>query len=181
MFKRRKRKNKTENGTQPGSPPAAPAPDYADSSSVAVNVRRETKAPPLLTDVFKGAIEKALDRSKSGISPEGKMKPMAFFVHADGKMQTVSLGVRDDHQKDVLIRRIREKALAEDIYAVIILTEMDDKHGVLLSGADSGMRVSARVEYAFDSQKKGAISWKISWLNQPVQNVFLDGIFDKAR
>ena len=178
MFKRRKRKNKTENGTQPGSPPPAPAPDRATPSPVAVNVRHETKAPSLLTDVFKGAIEKAFDRSRSELSSKGKMKPMAFFVHADGTMQTVSLVVRDEHQKDVLIRRIREKALAEDAYAVIILTEMDDKHGVLLSGADSGMRVSARVEYAFDSQKKGAISWKISWLNQPVQNVFLDGIFE---
>ena len=180
MFKRRKRKNKTENGTQPGSPPPAPAPDRATPSPVAVNVRHETKAPSLLTDVFKGAIEKAFDRSRSELSSKGKMKPMAFFVHADGTMQTVSLVVRDEHQKDVLIRRIREKALAEDAYAVIILTEMDDKHEVLLTGAGPGTRVSACVDYSLDNQKKTITSWKVSWLNEPARNVFLDGIFDKA-
>jgi hypothetical protein len=57
---------------------------------------------------------------------------------------------------------------------------MDHKHGVILSGVSSGMRGSACVDYNFDNQKKTVISWKISWLNQPVQNVFLDGIFDET-
>ena len=93
-------------------------------------------------------------------------------------MKTVSLSVKDEYQKEALIRRIREKALAENISTVIILTEMDDEHTAVLSGVSPGMKGSARVDYSFDNKTKTIISWKISWLNQPVQNVFLDGIFD---
>ena len=81
-----------------------------------------------MTDAFKSTIEKAADRSRSELASEGKIKPMAFFVHADGTMKTVSLSVKDEYQKEALIRRIREKALAENISTVIVLTEMDDEH-----------------------------------------------------
>jgi len=53
---------------------------------------------------------------------------MAFFVQEDGAMKTVSL-VKDEFQKDVLIRRIREKALEENIPTVIVLSEIDNEHG----------------------------------------------------
>lgn len=180
MFRRKRRNNKTVNGTPPGTPPSVPVPNSGIPSPTTIGVCYETKTYPLLTDVFKGNIEKAADRSKSALVSEGKIKPMAFFVHADGTMKTVSLSLRDEHLKEALIRKIREKALAEDASAVIILTAMDHKHGVILSGVSSGMRGSACVDYNFDNQKKTVISWKISWLNQPVQNVFLDGIFDET-
>ena len=63
---------------------------------------------------------------------------------------------------------------------MITLTEMDNEHGVVLSGVSPGMKGSARVDYSFDNKTKIITSWKVSWLNQPVQNVFLDGIFDKT-
>ena len=105
---------------------------------------------------------------------------MAFFVHADGTMKTVSLSVKNEYQKEALIRRIREKALEENISAVIVLTETDNEHGVVLSGISASMRGSARADYSFDNKTKTVTSWKITWLNQSVQNVFLDGIFDKT-
>ena len=104
---------------------------------------------------------------------------MAFFVQADGTMKTVSLSVKDEYQKEALIRRIREKALAENISTVIVLTEMDDEHTAVLSGVSPGMKGSASISYSFDDKTKSVTSWKTTWLNQPVQNVFLDGIFDK--
>jgi hypothetical protein len=50
----------------------------------------------------------------------------------------------------------------------------------VLSGATTGMSASARVDYSFDKETKTVTSWKMSWLDKPVQNVFLDGIFDKT-
>jgi hypothetical protein len=181
MFRRRRRKNNTVNGSQSESPPSTLAPDSATPSPIAVGIYHETKTSPLLPDAFKGAIEKAADRSRSELASEGKIKPMAFFVHADGTMKTVSFFLRDAHQKEDLIRRIREKALAEKAFAVMILTEMDHgRHETLLSAVSPGARVSARVDYSFDNETKTVTSWKISWLNPPVQNVFLDGIFEKT-
>ena len=94
-------------------------------------------------------------------------------------MKTVSLSVGNEYQREVLIRRIREKVSAENVFAVIILTQMDHEYGAVLSGVSSGVSGSALVDYSFDGKAKTITSWNISWLNQPVQNVFLDGIFDK--
>lgn len=106
------------------------------------------------------------------------MKPMAFFLHADGTMKTIFLSVKDEHQKEALIRRIRDKVLAENILTVIMLTEMDGEHMAILSGASPGVKGSARIDYNFDGKTKTIVLWKMRWLDQLVPNVFLDGIFD---
>jgi len=179
MFRRRRKKNITVNGSRPEPSSSTLAPDSATPSPTGVCVYHETKTPPFLTDALKGAIEKAADRLRSELASEGKIKPMAFFVHADGTMKTVSFLLRDAHQKEALIRRIREKAIAENAFTVMILTEMDHgRHEALLSAVSPGARASARVDYSFDNETKTVTSWKISWLKPPVQNVFLDGIFD---
>jgi hypothetical protein len=105
---------------------------------------------------------------------------MAFFVQADGTMKTVSFSLKGEYQKEALIRRIREKALAENIHTVIVLSEIDNEHGIVLSGVSLGVRRSARVDYNFDSKTKTVTSWKITWLHQSIRNVFLDGIFDNT-
>jgi len=179
MFKRRKRKHQTVNTTQPESPPSVQASNSVMPPRIVVGAYQETKTLPLFTDAFKSTIEKAADRSRSELVSEGRLKPMVFFVNADGTMKTVSLFVKNEYQKEALIRKIREKALAENISTVIILTETDDEHGVVLSGVSPGMRGAARVDYNFNNKTKTVTSWKITWLNQPLQNVFLYGIFDK--
>jgi len=177
MFRRRKRKNSTGNETHPEPPPLVP--NSATPSPFSVDVHRETKTSPVLSDAFIGAIEKAADWSRTGLASEGKIRPMVFFVHADGTMKAVSLSIKDEFHKELLKTRIREKTLTENAIAVIILTEMDnDRHKVVLSGVSSGMKASAHVSYSLDTQSKTITSWKINWLNQAVQNIFLDGIFD---
>jgi hypothetical protein len=180
MFRRRKRKNQTVNATQPESPPPDRAPNIDKPPPTAVHVYQETKIAPVLTDAFKSTIEKAADRSRSELASEGKLKPMVFFVHADGTMKTVSLSLKDEYQKEVLIRRIREKVSAENISTVIVLTEIDNGHGMVLSGVSPGMKGSASISYSFDDKTKSVTSWKTTWLNQPVQNIFLDDIFEKT-
>jgi len=174
MFRRRKRKNNTVNRDQPEPPPHVPN----STAPTSVTFNHKAKASPLLTDAFKGAIEKAADWPCHRAS-EGTIKPMAFFVHADNTMKTVYLSFKDEYHTESLVQRIREKALAENAFAVIALTEMDNEgHTVVLSGVSPGMKVSARINYTLDTESKTVNSWKINWLNQPVQNVFVDGIFD---
>jgi hypothetical protein len=179
MFRRRKRKNSTGNGTHPETPTLVP--NSATPFSFSVDVHRETKTSPVLSDAFKGAIEKAADWSRTGLASEGKIRPMVFFVHEDGTMKTASLSFKDELHKELLKTRIREKALAENAIAVIILTEMDNEgHKVVLSGVSPGMKASARINYDLDNESKTITSWKINWLNQPVRNDFIDDIFDTA-
>jgi hypothetical protein len=178
MFRRRKKKNKTVNETQTESPASIQILDSDISPPAVVGTRQETKIPPFLSNAFKRAIEKAADRSKNELISEGRIKPMAFFVQADGTMKTVSLSVTSEYQKEALIRRIQEKALVENISTVIALSEIDNKHGMLLSGVSPAEKGSACIDYNFDGKTRTIISWKISWLNQPAPNVFLDGIFD---
>jgi hypothetical protein len=127
-------------------------------------------------------MEKVADWSRTGLTSEGKIKPMVFFVHADGTMKVVSLSFKDELHQELLKKRIRERAFAENPSAVIIQTDIDNEgHKVVLSGVTPGMRASARVDYAFDKNTKTVTLWKISWLNQRFQNAFLDGIFDTTR
>jgi hypothetical protein len=133
----------------------------------------------LLSEAFKNTIEKAADRLRSELASEGKLKPMAFFVQTDGTMKKVSFSIKGEYQKEGLIRRMREKALAEKISTVIMLTERDDEKTAVLSGASPDMKGSASISYSFDDKTKSVTPWKTTWLNQPVQNIFLDGIFDK--
>ena len=180
MFRRRKRKNQTANVTQAESPLPDRAHNIDESPPTTIITNQEKKRSPVLSDAFKSAIEKAADRLRSELASEGTLKPMAFFVDADGAMKTVFLWFKNEYQKETLIQRVREKVLAENIPTVIVLTEVDNEHGVVLSGVSSGIRGAARVDYSFDNKTKIITSWKVSWLNQPVQNVFLDGIFDKT-
>jgi hypothetical protein len=180
MFRGRKRKNKTVNQTQPAPPPSIRASNSDTPPRTTVSAQQETKTSHVLTDAIKIAIEKAADRSRNELASEGRIKPMAFFVHADGTMKTVSLLLKDEYQREAVMRGIREKALAENISTVIILTEMDDKHRMVLSGVSPGMKGSACIDYSFDNKTKTVTSWKMSWLDRPVQNVFLDNIFNKT-
>lgn len=179
MFRRRKKKNRTVNETQPESPPSVQLPNFDTRPRSIASTHQETKTPPLLSDAFKSTIDKAADRLKNGLASEGKLKTTAFFVNADGTMKTVTLSVKDEFQKDVLIRRIREKALAENVSTVITLTEMDYEHTAVLSGVSPGVRGSACIDYSFNNTTKTVDLWKITWLNKPVQNILLDGIFEK--
>jgi len=179
MFRRRKTKNKTASGTRSYDPPQTLTSDSDNSSPVAFDIHHGIKTSLLVTDTFKDAIEKAADISKNKLATEGKVNPVVFFVQADKTMKTVSLSLKNEYQKEAIVRRIREKALAEDVSAVIILLVMhNERQEIVLTGVSPGMRVSAQVSYSIDSESKTVTSWKICWLDQPVESAFIDGIFE---
>jgi hypothetical protein len=91
-----------------------------------------------------------------------------MFKRKKRKNQTVnttqpeSLSFKNEFQREAVTRRIREKALAENIRTVMILTEIDNERTALLSGISSGMRVSASISYSFDDKTKTVTSWKMT-------------------
>jgi hypothetical protein len=140
--------------------------------------------------------ERAADLVKSGVASTGKIRPTAIFVYENdagtpeaSTTKVVSLIWNGEIQKEALIQRIREKALLEKASAVLLLAEADPeqrssprRQGVLmLSGVTLGVSLSARVGYTVDTETKSINSWELRWLQTPVQNVFLDGIFPMER
>lgn len=158
-------------------PPDSPAPP-----PVTVSANNEMRTLPISSDAFKGVIEKAADRARNNLASTGKIQPTLFFVYKDNTMKVVSLFFKDELQKDGLIKRIREKALAENASYVLMLTEEEHEGHMItvLSGTTPGMIASACIDYNFNKETKSIASWKISWLNKPVPNVFLDDIFDRT-
>jgi hypothetical protein len=179
MFRKRKRKPSAAQGTPQGSGPAVSAADgQGTPPAPPVRPPRENKAPPLLTDTLKAAIEKAAERAKVELAAKGKLDPMIFFAHEDGTMKIASISLRDGQQKDVLIGRIKDKALAENAYAVLVVYDPDPKrHRAVLSAVSPGAKASVHLDYAYDGKTKTVTSWGLRWLNQPVQTPFLEGIF----
>ncbi len=179
MFRRRKKKNKVVQETQPEPCPPDQTSKTDLSSQSPATTQQETRTSPLLTDAFQDSFEKAAERLKGKLVSEGKMEPMVFFLQKDGSMKTAVLSVKDDLQKEELIRRIREKTLAEDISTVITLTEMGGKHRLVLSGVNPNANGFASIDYGFDDATKTVTSWKMNRLARPLKNIFLDGIFGK--
>ncbi len=186
MFRKRRRKPGTPQGTQPESAPSAATPKGQDTAPTPAKPPRESKLsnkpPVFVTEPFKAAIEKAAERAKVELASKGKLDPMVFFAHEDGTMKVASLSLRDGQQKEVLIGRIREKALAENACAVLVVHESDPKkRRAVLSGVTQGAKASVHLDYSYDAKTKAVTSWAMKWLNQPVQSPFLEGIFKTGR
>jgi hypothetical protein len=137
----------------------------------------EEKKLSVLTDAFKDALENVAAKLKGRLNQNEKMGPMAFFFGSDGTMQTISFRIKDDFQKELLILRMREKVIAENICTVLVLTDTNE-HCVTILGASDIARVSARIDFDLDESTGDPAEWRITWLNNPVQNILLDRVFD---
>jgi hypothetical protein len=183
MSRRRNKKGDTPKRPQLNAPPSPPAPAQPTVlSPVAFDKDSGTNVPPHLSDDFKGIIERAADRVRNDLTSTGKIAPTVFFVYTNGTMKVLSFSFKAHLQEEELIRRIREKALTENASAVLVLTKAEHKPRgeAVLSGVTRGMSASARLNYSFDEKTKAVTLWKMSWLEKPVQNSLLDGIYDKA-
>jgi len=178
MVRRRKRRDDGSSSSQQQSSPVSAVSPEAPSSNVSVGAARRAPVPSPLTDAFKKVFEKAVDRARNDLLSSGKIGPAVFFVYANGMMNSGSLSFKDELHEELLKRKVREKALAENASAVILLTEGERPGTIILSGTAPGMRASARVDYVFDKDKRAITSWEPHWLNNPLKNAFLEGIFD---
>src|SRR5512133_3936098 len=139
MFRRRRKKSNSDNQARPQNPPSPAAPGSPPPPPGPGGGYREAKNPPPLTEAFKEAIEKAVERAKKDLGATGKLGPTAFFVNKDGTMKVAALSFRAEHQQDAVIRRIKEKASAENAFAVMVLSEQGrGRRGMILSAATLG-------------------------------------------
>jgi hypothetical protein len=180
MSKKRRGKVKTVDESRPHLPLLPP--DSTASPPVIVSTNNKIRTLLISSDTFKSVIEKAADRARNNLTSTGKIQPTLFFVYKDGTMKVVSLSFKNKLQKDGLIIKIREKALAENASYVLMLTEEKQEGHVItvLSGTTPGMIASARIDYNFDKETKTITLWKITCLNKPIPNVFIDDIFDRT-
>jgi len=160
-FRRRKKKNAHISDCS--------LPSYAFVAPV-----QESKKGPLAPPVLVASVEKAADLAKRELTNTGRITPKALFVYdgqtplSDPRITIVSLAWRNEFQKDVLWRKIRDKALQEDAQAVVV-TEIGPtgKRGLLtLSGMTREMEITASVDYAFDGGTKTIGRWEFRWLNE---------------
>ncbi|HOW53870.1 MAG TPA: hypothetical protein PLR60_04365 [Syntrophorhabdaceae bacterium] len=178
MVGRRKRRDDGSSiSLQQSSPVSVMSPE-APSPNVSVGTDHRIPFPSPFTDTIKKVFEKAVDRARNELLSSGKIGLAVFFVYANGMMNVGRLFFKDKLHEELLKRRIREKALAENASAVLLLTEGGRPGTILLSGTAPGMRVSACVDYVFDKNTKAITSWEPHWLDNPLKNAFLDGIFD---
>ncbi len=181
MSRRRKRKKPTLNESlpntllQPSEIPESPSLVPADTG---YTVQFASQPFGVLTAL----IEKAAERAKNSLAATGKISPMVFFAYGNETLKGLSFSFNNEHSKHALIERIREKAVTENASAVILLTEKKPGPNgeISLVGAGPGATVSARVKYSYDEKARILASWELSWLDQSVQSIFLDGIFSKT-
>jgi hypothetical protein len=137
---------------------------------------------------------------KNEVASTGPVGPTAIFVYENetdnpgtSTMNAVSLHWTSDLHKEALIKRIREKAFTEHASAVLMLTEAEPQRvngrsrssaqrqgRLILSGVTPEVSLSVRVDYSFDKEAKRITLWEMHWLDRPVQNVFLDGVFERT-
>ena len=189
MSHRKTRRGLSGQGSRPPSPPSQG--EAPDAPSTPISDRRSDPAPPPSADALRGAIERAADRAKAVLSSTGKINPTAIFVYANGPKdlaadnattKVVSLLWKDEIRKEALKRKIREKAKSEGALAVVLMTEakskrVNDRGSIVISGVTPDKSVTASVTYTLDTETKTLSSWEMQWLDQPVGNFFLEGIF----
>jgi len=178
MARRGKRRGDSNGGAQQQSSPAGVMSPEAPSSNVSIGAEHRIPVPSPLTDAFKEVFEKAVDRVRNELVSSGKLGSAVFFVYINGMMNVGTLFFKDELHEGLLKKKVREKALAENASAVIVLTEGKRPGTIMLSGTAPGLRASVRVDYVFDKDTKAITSWEPHWLDRPLKNAFLDGIFD---
>jgi hypothetical protein len=136
-----------------------------------------------IPEVLKAAVEKAADMAKSQLASLGRIAPAALFVYGTSpeahRTAMVSLAWHNELHKETVRRRIREKALVEGAYAVVVLNTGD--RTLVISGKTStNVPLTASVDYVYQKDERVVSRWELHWLDKPVADFFLEGVFDKA-
>jgi hypothetical protein len=167
------------------------------SPGVTTAVASDHRVPsPSQKEIFKAVFEKILTMVNNRASFTDRIAPLAVFVfeNGDGKgdgletgdMKAVSLRWRTEFYKEIIRRKIHDKAAHEGALAVVLLTDARpptrsgnflQRGTFLLSGATLLVDACASVAYTLDEQSRFFSFSEIEWLDEPVEDFFLDGIF----
>jgi len=128
---------------------------------------------------------------------------MACFIYEgavkeDGSkpadIKAVSLAWKSEFQKELIRKRVREKALKEEASAVVIVTDGENtsagerqsnsakrRRAILLCGAGQNGNASVTIPYTIEGDQKSVSFGEMQWLNGPSYNFFLEGILPRRR
>ena len=127
-------------------------------------------------------------------SPSQQKAFKAVFENGDrkgyglenGDMKAVSLRWRTEFYREIVRKKIHDKAAREGALAVVLLTDARSptrsanflqRGTFLLSGATLRANAGASVAYTLDEQSRFFSFSEIEWLDEPVGDFFLAGIF----
>jgi hypothetical protein len=138
---------------------------------------------------------------KNELAAAGKVGTKACFVYAgDGKedgstspiIKIVSLSWKTEFQKELIRRRIRDKAVLEKASAVLVVADAEmgranarpngssqRKGTILISGTSPSADFSASLTYAVQGETDTVSLDEMQWFDEPAYNFFLDGIYTK--
>ena len=167
------------------------------SPGVTTAVASDPRAPsPSQQKAFKAVFEKVLAMVNNRVSFTDRIAPLAVFVFENGDrkgdglengdMKAVSLRWRTEFYREIVRKKIHDKAAHEGALAVVLLTDARSptrsanflqRGTFLLSGATLRANAGASVAYTLDEQSRFFSFSEIEWLDEPVGDFFLDGIF----
>ena len=152
----RRRKQKKGHATYASAPPHASSPAVPPEDGI---------RGPLIPSFLIASVEKAANLAKRELSDMGRITRKALFVYDEQshpRITVVSLGWRNEFEKDVVARRIRDKALQENARAVVVIGTQP--HVVTLSAMTFEMEITASVDYAFDGGTRTIGRWELRWM-----------------
>jgi hypothetical protein len=140
-----------------------------DSKSAVPNVVPEI--PPALRSL----VQEAADLARRELNDTGKITARELFVHEDQPLASgtksvlVTLTNRSELQRDTVRKRIRDKALHEGAWAVVVT--YDEKPGTLtVLGMAAEARITVLVTYSFDTKTKTVSRWESQWGTESVSH-----------
>ncbi len=159
----------------------------ASPTGIAASATTGDTQRPSPQEVLGAVFERVLTIVNDRVRFMDRIAPMVVFVYPDGDekgafgdMRAVRISWQGELHKEIIRKKIRDKAILEGATAVILLTERGPSKGsFLLSGATCRMLAHVSVSYTYDAEARVFKFSEMEWIDQPPENFFLDGILLK--
>ena len=132
--------------------------------------------------------QRAVAIAKKQLDVTGTIDPTALFVYGENfedaeesATKVVSIGWKDEIQKEIMRTRVHEKAQRENASALVLLMPVHaspaHKGQCVLSGAAPRQRAEASLTYALDGESNAFIFSELTWREGQAGDFFLEGLF----
>lgn len=195
MSRRRKKRSGTPDAASPSRPAVSPPEGLSGPPAGQVRTGAALEFAPLF--------ERIAATIRKELGSAGGAGTMACFVYEgavkeDGSkpadIKTVSLAWKTEFQKELIRKRVRDKALREEASAVVIVTDAEAataserqnssskrRRAIVISGAGRNGNATAMIPYTIEGETKTVSFGEMQWLNGPSYNFFLEGILPRRR
>ncbi len=196
MSRRRRKKPGAPDAVRPSQPAARPSGGPSGPPAGAVRIGPATAE-------FVPLFERIAGMIRNELASAGTAGTMACFVYEgavkqDGSkspdIKTVSLSWKTEFQKELIRKRVRDKALREQASAVVIVTDAEApapserqanspkrRRAIVITGASQTASAAATITYTIEGEAKTINFGEMQWLSAPTYNFFLEGILPRRR